>query len=69
LQATRLYSRPSKWDDAIAKIDDARSVAIQNLFETTRKGDFAQLLAEAINADKAFVVPTYLKRAIEALVE
>jgi putative ATP-dependent endonuclease of OLD family len=59
----------TKWDDAIAKIDDARSVAIQNLFETTRKGDFAQLLAEAINADKAFVVPTYLKRAIEALVE
>lgn len=57
-----------KWDAAVAQADAAQSVAIQKLFETTRKGDFAQLLAEEINAGKAFKVPPYLTRAIEALV-
>jgi putative ATP-dependent endonuclease of the OLD family len=59
----------AKWDAAVAGTDQARALTIQKLFETTRKGDFAQLLAEAINADKAFVVPSYIKRAIDALVE
>lgn len=58
----------AKWDATIALDDDAQAVAIQKLFETTRKGDFAQLLAEEINADKAFLVPDYLARAIHALV-
>lgn len=58
-----------KWDVAIAKNDDAQAVAIQKLFETTRKGDFAQLLAEAINSGEAFTVPAYLKCAIDALVK
>lgn len=58
-----------KWDAAIALTGDALAVAIQKLFDTTRKGDFAQLLAEAISAGQAFTVPGYLKRAIEALVE
>jgi putative ATP-dependent endonuclease of OLD family len=57
-----------KWDAAVAQADAAQAVAIQKLFETTRKGDFAQLLAEEINAGKAFTVPPYLRRAIQALV-
>lgn len=57
-----------KWDAAVALADAAQAVAIQKLFETTRKGDFAQLLAEEINGGKEFTVPPYLKRAIEALV-
>jgi putative ATP-dependent endonuclease of OLD family len=57
-----------KWDAAVAKGHAAQAIAIQELFETTRKGDFAQLLAEEINEGAAFEVPAYLKRAIEALV-
>ena len=53
-----------KWDAAVAEADAAQAVAIQKLFETTRKGDFAQLLAEEIDAGKAFTVPAYLKGAI-----
>lgn len=58
-----------KWDGAVAQADAAQAVAIQKLFETTRKGDFAQLLAEEINMGTAFNVPRYLKTAIEALVK
>lgn len=58
-----------KWDSALALTDNAQALAIQQLFETTRKGDFAQLLAEQINDGRAFSVPNYLKRAVEALVE
>jgi putative ATP-dependent endonuclease of the OLD family len=59
----------SNWDAAVAKSGAAQAAAIQSLFETTRKGDFAQILAEEINAGKAFIVPAYLKAAIDALVE
>ena len=59
----------NKWDDAISLDGDARALAVQKLFETTRKGDFAQLLAEEINAGKAFQVPAYLTCAIHALVK
>jgi len=63
-----LHSRSGdKWDTAIALNGDAQARAIQTLFETTRKGDFAQLLAEQIDDGKAFAVPPYLKRAIDAL--
>jgi putative ATP-dependent endonuclease of OLD family len=58
-----------KWDAAIAQGGAAQAVAVQKLFETTRKGDFAQLLAEEINKGTAFIVPGYLKTAIEALVK
>jgi putative ATP-dependent endonuclease of OLD family len=58
-----------KWDAAIAQTGAAQAVAIQKLFETTRKGDFAQLIAEEINNGKAFTVPAYLKAAIEAIVK
>lgn len=58
-----------KWDAAVALAGAAQAVAIQKLFETTRKGDFAQLIAEEINNGEAFAVPAYLKAAIEALVK
>ncbi len=57
-----------KWDAAVALNGDAQALAIQKLFETTRKGDFAQLLAEEINDGQAFAVPDYLKHAIYVLV-
>jgi putative ATP-dependent endonuclease of OLD family len=58
-----------KWNSAAAKTGDEQAVAIQALFESTRKGDFAHLLAEEINEGEAFVVPGYIKGAIEALVK
>ncbi len=58
-----------KWDAAVAQAGVAQAIAIQKLFETTRKGDFAQLVAEEINKGTAFTVPAYLKTAIEALVK
>ncbi len=59
----------AKWDTAAALCDDAHAASIQALFEDTRKGDFAQLLAEAINDTASFVVPAYIREAIEALVK
>jgi putative ATP-dependent endonuclease of the OLD family len=59
----------TKWDGAVAKTGDEQASAIQALFKTTRKGDFAQLLAERIVKGETFIVPNYLKRAIEALVK
>ena len=72
MRATYLKLHPrsaDKWDAAVAHTGDAQAAEIQKLFETTRKGDFAQLLAEAIVTDAAFIVPPYLKRAIDAIVE
>lgn len=57
-----------KWTEAIAKIGHAKADAIQALFGDTRKGDFAQILAEKIDGNPAFVVPGYLKDAIESVV-
>ncbi len=66
----KLHPRSAdKWDVAVAQAGAAQAVAIQKLFETTRKGDFAQLIAEEINSGKVFAVPAYLKAAIEALVK
>jgi putative ATP-dependent endonuclease of OLD family len=59
----------SKWSDAVAKADDEQARAIQTLFESTRKGDFAHILAEKIAQGEAFTVPAYIKEAIEALVK
>ncbi|WP_216838906.1 ATP-dependent endonuclease [Caulobacter sp. S45] len=58
----------AKWDAAVSQAGAAQAAAVQKLFETTRKGDYAQVLADAINQDAAFTVPGYLKLAIEALV-
>jgi putative ATP-dependent endonuclease of the OLD family len=59
----------AKWDSAEELGGDDRASAIQSLFEDTRKGDFAQLLAEEINCVAAFTVPVYIREAIEALVQ
>ncbi len=59
----------ARWDDAIAKEGDERAKAIQALFESTRKGDFAQILAEKIGKGAQFTVPAYIKAAIEQLVK
>jgi putative ATP-dependent endonuclease of OLD family len=66
----KLHPRSEKkWDDAVKLSGDAQAAAIQAIFKSTRKGDFAQLLAEAINEGKPFTVPAYLSNAIEALVK
>lgn len=58
----------AKWDAAVALTGDDRAVAIRGLFDDTPKGDFAQLLAEAIKDAVSFNVPAYIRVAIEALV-
>ena len=65
-----------KWDAIGEAEDDERAEKIRELFEATRKGDFAQELASQIEeldnqADGAtsklsFTPPDYLVRAIEA---
>ncbi|HLJ89955.1 MAG TPA: hypothetical protein VKZ53_24315 [Candidatus Angelobacter sp.] len=59
----------AKWDAAVALTGDARAADVQGLFKDTPKGDFAQLLAEAIRNAATFSVPGYLRTAIEALVQ
>jgi putative ATP-dependent endonuclease of OLD family len=59
----------AKWEDAVAKAGDEQAKAIQVLFKSTRKGDFAQILAEKISEGAAFTVPAYIQTAIEALVK
>jgi putative ATP-dependent endonuclease of OLD family len=60
----------TNWDEAVAKTGADQAEAIQKLFESTRKGDFAQTLAERLSDAKelAFTVPRYIQEAIEALV-
>jgi putative ATP-dependent endonuclease of OLD family len=59
----------AKWEAAIAAgAGEPQARAIQDLFDDTPKGDFAQLLADAICNAEEFYVPQYLKTAIEALV-
>lgn len=59
----------ARWDTAVALTGDARAAAVQGIFKDTPKGDFAQLLAEGIRDSANFSVPTYLRSAIEALVQ
>jgi putative ATP-dependent endonuclease of the OLD family len=59
----------AKWDAAVSKTGDEQARAIQELFGTTRKGDFAHILADHIAAGEKFTVPVYIKLAIEALVQ
>jgi putative ATP-dependent endonuclease of OLD family len=58
-----------KWNDTVSLGGDDRAKAIQGLFTTTPKGDFAHLLAERINSSSSFVVPEYLRSAIESTVK
>lgn len=66
-----LHSRSeAKWEAAVgAGAGEAQAREIQNLFNDTPKGDFAQLLADEIGKEEEFHVPTYLRTAIEALVK
>lgn len=57
-----------KWDNAVALSGDERAKKIHELFKKTRKGDFAQILARLIEDGDAFVVPGYIKKAIEEVV-
>lgn len=57
-----------KWDKAVALAGDARAKAIHKIFKTTRKGDFAQMLAKRIEDGEVFKVPGYIGDAIEAVV-
>lgn len=59
----------ANWNTAVAKCDDAQALAIRDLFKVTRKGDFAQLLADKIDQGEAFQTPAYIAAAIEALVQ
>jgi putative ATP-dependent endonuclease of OLD family len=59
----------AKWDAAICKTGDEQAGAVLAIFDDTRKGDFAQLLADEISQDADFVVPKYLSEAIEELVK
>ncbi|MFA7335693.1 MAG: AAA family ATPase [Candidatus Obscuribacterales bacterium] len=58
----------AKWNSAISLAGDDRAKAIHKIFKDTRKGDFAQRLAERIETGEKFTVPNYLKKAIEELV-
>jgi putative ATP-dependent endonuclease of OLD family len=58
-----------KWNKAVSQVGDAQAIAIQELFKDTPKGDFAQLLAEKIANGVSFVVPGYIRAAIEAVVK
>ena len=65
----RLHPRSKKkWDKATALTGDDRAKAIQAIFEASRKGDFAQVLARLIEDGEPFTVPDYIKRAIEHVV-
>lgn len=57
-----------KWEKAVALAGDERAKAVHKIFKKTRKGDFAQVLARFIEEGDAFVVPNYIKEAIEEVV-
>jgi putative ATP-dependent endonuclease of OLD family len=62
LQLHRLSG--DKWDRAVGQNGDELAANIHALFMETRKGDFAQVLAEMIDEGEAFLVPKYLSDAI-----
>lgn len=71
----KLHQRSAnKWYEAVAHSDtNKKAIAIQELFESTLKGDFAHLLAEKVTEmaekNEEFFVPPYITKAIEALVK
>jgi putative ATP-dependent endonuclease of the OLD family len=58
----------NKWDSAVALSGDERAKKIHEIFQRTRKGDFAQILARLIEDGEKFKVPGYIAQAIEAVV-
>lgn len=59
----------NKWDIAVSKSSDDQARSIQELFQSTPKGDFAHLLADKIAVSSSFTVPDYIRLAIHALVK
>ena len=59
----------TNWDDAISRRGVDRAKSIQNLFASTPKGDFAQLLAEKVSHCREFIVPNYIREAVETLIK
>ena len=59
----------TKWDAAVAKTGDEQARGIQELFQSTPKGDFAHLLAEIIATSNSFRIPDYIRQAIDAVVK
>lgn len=66
----RLHPRSrKKWDKAVALEGDERAKAIQAIFKSARKGDFAQVLADLIEKkDHVFIVPPYIEETIREVV-
>lgn len=61
----KLHPRSKKkWDKAVALTGDERARAIAKIFDSTRKGDFAQVLARLIEDGEGFTVPDYIAAAI-----
>lgn len=58
-----------RWDAAVGKSGNELAIAIKQLFESRRKGDFAQVVAERISTGSTFVTPPYLAEAVKALVK
>ena len=56
------------WTNAMVEKGHKQADAIQALFKNTRKGDFAQILAEKVAKNPKFVVPKYLIDAVESVV-
>ena len=56
-----------KWDTAVSHKGDKLAESMHALFKETRKGDFAQVLAELIEDGKEFKVPKYLSDAIKSI--
>ena len=59
----------TKWDAAVAKAGDEQARGIQELFQSTPKGDYAHLLAERIATSNSFRTPDYIRQAIDAVVK
>lgn len=60
-----------KWDMAVLLEGDARAEKLDEIFNASRKGDFAQILADLIESNDPkypFTVPKYIEDAILAVV-
>lgn len=56
-----------KWDKALEYTGDELATSMHTLFLDTRKGDFAQVLAQLIEDGESFEVPKYLSDAINSI--
>lgn len=57
-----------KWDAVVAHTGDELANQMHELFKSARKGDYSQALAELIEDDEPFEVPSYLESAIKEIV-